>query len=1132
MSAVKVYKASAGSGKTFTLAVQYIRLLITSDPSEYLHTLAVTFTNKATTEMKDRILEQLYGIAHSLPKSDDYLNALHEDLKKSGKDMKDEQIREKCRQALHLILHDYSRFRIETIDSFFQAVLRNLAHELGLNAKLQIDLNDKQILSQAVDNMVDGIGKEQAPEMSGSKDMQEEATNTQPVTGSAPTAEEKAGVVSWIDNYVKEQIENADNWDVRSKIKDLASIIFKEEYMRREESFRDRINNEALLKEYRDKLYAIRNVQKQTLDEAVASLQKAINDFPHEVESVVSRGSWITNYLNKMKQGNYQDAEPTENQQNSLEDPKLMVKKKDQSNTALLSDLAPLAAAIKQTEQTRRECIRTINTIDLSIQHINPLRLLSQVEREVTSITNDSNRFILAKTPILLYRLIEGCDAPFVFEKMGTLFHNVMIDEFQDTSKLQWENFKVLLLESQSVGGSNLLVGDIKQSIYRFRNGDWHILKNIDNELKYSKTKIETLDKNFRSDVNIIAFNNAFFQIAAQLLDGQHDDESEESHLISEIYADVAQEWPAGKTPAGHVQIMLKKGKVEDWEEMMLEDLCQQIEQLHDGGLPYNQMCVLLRSRTNVRKLIDYVQSHLDVKMISDEGFKLYSSKTLNTLIAALRVVCYGKQDAISERFLVKEYLTMTNGENVSIEQYATAPLGEALPEEFTQRMFELKEYPLHELCEELYRILQLQRIQGEDAYVMTFYDELRAYLRNGTSDIQSFLEYWETDMKNKDIPACQVDGINIVTIHKSKGLQYHTVLMPFCNDDMESIRSSEMLWCDANDAPYDMLGSLPINGARGKFENSSYCNDYENERLQRRIEELNALYVAFTRAEHNLYVWGASSESTLNYATLIKGTIENGLTSGIADKTDACIEESNKGDDPILTWSLGTPVTSTKKKQATAQPDENRLSPHFDEQNVEFRSFNRRMDFRQSNEAEQFIRQQGDEMTAMLSDTTDGSAPFLPPTPSFIEQGKLLHEIFSHIETADQLGKVLQTYMNKGVLKNQSELQNTQRLIEKALSQPQAAKWFDGSYKVQNECEILHIDTTTGEQVNHRPDRVMISDNEVIVVDFKFGRPKPDQYIPQVQGYMNLLAEMHPDKQVTGYLWYVYQGKIEEVKA
>lgn len=1081
MPAVTVYKASAGSGKTFTLAIQYIRLLITLNPQEYRHTLAVTFTNKATAEMKNRILEQLYGLGKGLKSSEGYLNALRKGLEEEGIALSEEEIRQRCRTALRYILHDYSRFRIETIDSFFQSVLRNLAHELGLNARLQVDLNDKQILSQAVDNLVDDLGKE-------------------------PQSE----VLPWIDAYVKEQIENSDKWDVRDKIKSLSKIIFKEEYMRRDESFRQSISDEKRIKQYRDKLYRIKREATQLMAELAQQVDEALRAFPGDITQAVSRGTWIPTYRDLLLHGAYDEAEMTEKRYNDLQDCALLVKKKDQDNAALLAQLEPVRRVLWETETQRLQYVTLLNTIRLSLQHLNPLRLLNHIETQVTDISHEANRFILAKTPILLSRLIQDSDAPFVFEKMGTLFHNVMIDEFQDTSRLQWENFKVLLLESQASGGQDLLVGDIKQSIYRFRNGDWRILKHIEQELKHIAPTLHTLDTNYRSDVHVIRFNNAFFPLAAQHL--SQAGEGESHPIIQEIFSDVVQQWPKGKPEEGYVRIQLRTGKREDWPECMLSDMCQQIATLHAQGLPYNQMAVLVRSRTHVPQLIAYVQEHLpQVKMVSDEGFKLSNSLTLSLLIAALRWIDNGAQDPVAERYLVAHYSRDILGEARELPELTQIPLEEMLPERFVTRREELQQYPLHELAEEVYRLLLLERITDEDAYVLYFFDELADYLRNGTSDIHSFLEYWDSDLREKAIPPSAINGISIVTIHRSKGLQYHTVFMPFCDQPMEDVRADHIIWCDTGQEPFNTLGALPISSSSTLFEASAYRADYHEEQLQRRIEELNTLYVAFTRAEHNLYVWGNATGKKLTYATLLHDTLSH--TAMLAPST----QEEGEGVD---TWTYGQVVTQIDQADKP-HVSKNRMEPVYAEQPIRFHSHNRRLDFQQSNEAAQFIRQQADEIDEGARQTEDGL--------SYIEQGKLLHSVFESIQTAEQVEEVLQTYADRGIITQAKQQQRIAQLVKRALQHPQVRGWFDGQARILNECEIVHLDPQ-GHTVSHRPDRVMLTDQEVIIVDFKFGRPNPTKYIPQVQGYMALMQTMYPQHRIKGYLWYVYRNHIEEV--
>lgn len=1123
MPKVTIYKASAGSGKTFTLAVQYIRLLVTADPLQFRNTLAVTFTNKATAEMKSRILEQLYGIGQGLKESKGYLEALQKSLKKDDIEIADDEIRRRCKLALRYILHDYSRFRIETIDSFFQSVLRNLAHELGLNARLQVDLNDKQILSQAVDNMVDGLGKEG-----------------------------EAGVMPWIDQYVKDQLEDDKGWDVRERIKDLAKIIFTEHYMNRDKEFHDYLNNEELLKKYRKDLYALKAKADAMMKTVGEELDEAIRLYPGDIVKDINRGGgWILEYRDSLLNGNYVNAGFTETRLAGLQEPVNLVKKADKENAELIARLTTLCEKILECESYRKDCSSVANTVNLSVHHINPLRLLSCIEDEVTSITNDSNRFILAKTPQLLSNMIGDDDAPFVFEKMGTIFNNVMIDEFQDTSRLQWNNFKVLLLESQASGGSSLLVGDIKQSIYRFRNGDWRILKNIAGELRTNPPQFEELSNNFRSDTRIIGFNNAFFTRAAEILDRDNDE-----NIIQEIYSDVRQFWSKGKEESGYVRIMLKEDKnLKEWEDAMLDDMYQQICTLHEQGLPYKKMAILVRTKTNTPKIIQYLSERMPgVQMVSEEGYLLSSSVSLQMMIAALKVLLHGKSDPISIRFLVKHYMADVLELKTEIEDFVNIDPATILPSEFIEHQEELRQFPMQELCEELFRTLKLDRIKGDDAYVLTFFDLLADYLRTETSDIQSFLQYWEEDMCGKSIPACEVNGISILTIHKSKGLQYHTVLMPYCNSPMDDVRYDQILWCDSKKQPFNALGSLPINGSKNTFEQSEYQEDYHEEQLQRKIEELNALYVGFTRAEHNLYIWGDATGTTFSYSKLLNEALSTPLPFFEEDKDKGTpgephveFERTDIGGATVYTIPNAVPVCpkggigpiSPISPIKPTTPTTNRLKPDFEEQSIAFKSFNRHMDFRQSNDAEKYIHQAGEEAlyttdnleTPTNTDNTTNTAnpQNHPHELSYIEQGKLLHEIFSKVERADQLESALLSFKDKGMLTDAKQTDKIRRIFTSAINNPMAKHWFDGSYQVLNECEIVHLDEQ-GRQISHRTDRVMVSDDEVIVVDFKFGRHNPEKYEPQVQNYMNLLSQMYGDKKITGYLWYVYRNKIEEV--
>ena len=408
-SSLTVYKASAGSGKTFTLAIQYIKTLIEQESRHaYSHILAVTFTNKATAEMKDRILQQLYGIWKGLPSSANYLESLQKELRADSIELPEEEIRSRAGAALCHILHDYNRFRVETIDSFFQSVLKNLAHELSLTANLKVDLNDKEVLHAAVDRIMERLHL-------------------------TPT------VLNWILEYVNDRISNNERWDIAREVKSFAAWIFKEAYLAREHEMREVLRENKRIGELRTAL-------NYELHASLDIVQSAAANFRAEMEAwglgfdQFSRGNTIDTYLRRIEDGNMK-AEFGSTLQGYTEDAEKMLRKADRSVADLVEAAAHFSKLLAELRGFQTEQLVRHTSASLALKHLNPLRLLGVIDEEVTALNHENNRFLLAKTPILLHELIEENDAPFIFEKMGAFFHHVMIDEFQDTSTMQWKNF-------------------------------------------------------------------------------------------------------------------------------------------------------------------------------------------------------------------------------------------------------------------------------------------------------------------------------------------------------------------------------------------------------------------------------------------------------------------------------------------------------------------------------------------------------------------------------------------------------------------------------------------------------------------------------------------------------------------
>lgn len=1065
-----VYKASAGSGKTFTLAIEYIKLLVLSrDIDEFTHILGVTFTNKATTEMKDRIISQLYGIAHSLPGSDSYMDALRLSLQSEpDAPQNDAAIRQRCAMALHQILHDYSHFRVQTIDAFFQTILRGLAHELGLTANLQVEISDTEVLSEAVDRIVERLQDE-------------------PV------------VLDWLLSLVRDQIETGQRWDVTRRVKDFGRTIFNEDYLRRGDQLRTVLANKDFVEEFIGKLKKQVDDGEEFLRLKGQQIEQAFHDAGITYADFSNGQRILSGLVEKLKTGDMAEVELSATVQKWADDPLLMVKKADQTRRPDLIDAADIVSGLlAELVATLPKQQYTSNSARQALAHLKPLFLLDFIDHEVTEINAENSRFNLAKTPILLNRMISDSDAPFIFEKIGALLHHVMIDEFQDTSRLQWENFRALLLESYSRGGRNLLVGDVKQSIYRWRGGDWRTLGNIEDEVSPTP-QVLTLGMNYRSQRNIIQFNNDFFCAARAALDAVSQTEEallDEPSFFSRAYADVVQQCPANKPEEGYVRVQVLDREtyknIEDWEPTILDDLKTQVLQLHEAGLPYEQMTILIRKNYQSEAIIDAFASDASMPpIVSDEAFLLASCLPISLLVSALRIL-NNADDCVSAEFLHQQ------GVNVAwlMEQRERLHL-----------------IPLYELMECLYQQLDLQRFKGQDAYFMAFFDAVAEYLRTEASDLQSFLTYWDERLSQQAIPAGQVNGIRVITIHKAKGLEFHTVFLPFCNWELERDRSSSLLWCTPTESPFDALQLIPITPRAKITPNSAFARDYAEEHLLSRLDELNSLYVAFTRARSNLYIWAVGADLTVANRT-------------VGDLIACCVEEVE----------VGSPVTTYKQ---SVEQDVNRMSLQPDSTPVFMQSYNMNLQFRQSNRSKEFIQ------THPLSSqsSTEEFAPGRSESgqggeSSYLETGRLLHRVLQQIATADDIPSVLDSFEQEGLISGRAaggsavtvRRSDLERWLHQGLRNPKVSSWFAAGWELFRECSIVSLSQRGIPEV-HRPDRVLVSPDQqqVIVIDFKFGQPAP-AHEAQVLGYMNLLRQMMPDATVSGYLWYVYSGQVQKL--
>ncbi len=1081
-----VYKASAGSGKTFTLAVEYIKHLILN-PRAYRQILAVTFTNKATAEMKERILQQLYGIWQGDPASDAYLARIKEGVRgmkseklrmKNGGGDEDEELRRRAGMALQYMLHDYSRFRVETIDSFFQSVMRNLARELELSPNLNIELNNAEVLSDAVDSLI------------------EKLTPTSPV-------------LAWLLDYINERIADDKRWNVSNEVKSFGRNIFDESYIERGEALRECLRTPGTLKLYRD-------VLRELETEALEQMKGFYDQFEGELEGHAlvpedlkggARG--IGSYFRKLRDGKLSDKDVLNaTLQNSLADAKNWATKtsarKDDIIRLAESSLMPL---LQDAERLRPQNSRTINSCRLSLQHLNKLQLLNHIDEEVRTLNREHNRFLLSDTNALLHKLVREGDSSFVFEKIGANIRNVMIDEFQDTSRMQWDNFRLLLLEGLSQGADSLIVGDVKQSIYRWRNGDWGILNSLGEEKSQLNfpfpVRVETLKTNRRSETNVIRFNNQLFAAAVDYLNTLHLDELKEDCLpLKRAYADVAQESPKSEKRGYVKAAFLEPDEEHNYTEQTLLALGEEVENLLQAGVQQNDITILVRKNKNIPPIADYFDKELHLPIVSDEAFRLDASLALCMLMDALRYLSNPK-DRIAKAALITNYKLQiteeTEGET-DLNSILTEHPEKQLPEAFITRIEALRLMPLYELLEELFSLFGMSRIEKQDAYLFSFFDAVTEYLQSNSSELDSFIRYWDETLCNKNIPSGEVDGIRILSIHKSKGLEFHTVLIPFCDWKLENETNNQLVWCAPAEAPYNAISLVPVNYSTTMAE-SVYRPDYLHERLQLWVDNLNLLYVAFTRAGKNLILW-SKKEQRGTVSELLANTLPRiaGQGEGSWDR-EAAIYESG-----------ALCPSAVQSASATELPAANKLAQKPAKLPVHMESMLHDIEFRQSNRSADFI--------AGVDESESSQR--------FINRGRLLHTLFSAIGTEADIDDAINRLVFEGIIGRTETEEEIRRLTTRAFSLPQVKDWYSGEWTLFNECDIIWQEN--GELRTRRPDRVMMRNGEIVVVDFKFGKPNK-KYNKQVQGYMQLLVRMgYAAPNISGYLWYVEEEIIEKV--
>jgi len=1069
-------KASAGSGKTHRLTGEYLRLLF-SRPNNHTHILAVTFTNKATDEMKSRIVVELHRLASGKPSS--YLECLMQEFT-----MSESRIRGLSRGILETILHDYSAFNISTIDRFFQRTMRAFTREIGLAGGYNIEVEESTMLMEAVDLMLSELDK---PENSTLSD--------------------------WLLRYMQESIEEGQNWKIESQVYELAAQLTNETYKSLTAEEFAVIQDKEFLETYRQMLMRIirsyENELKKVGVKAVSIIQKhglQPSDFVGGSRSQffkleqIARGE-LPNLPNTF----FSFPDHLEGWSTKKTQPEIASKIADAYHNGLNDSIKEVI--------TRYSENLTYNTAKVILQNFYTLGILSDIKNRLRSLQQENNTLFLSDTTELLNHIIAGTDAPFIFEKTGTLLTHYMIDEFQDTSRMQWQNFMPLLRESLASGNFNLIVGDVKQSIYRWRNSDWRLLEEtVEEELHSENIRSHLLDTNWRSDAHIVRFNNAFFTNAAALLQEEVNrlmtenenpiPETSPNTQIRDAYAEVYQELPPHKKDSGgQVKItFLTEDEDQSWKEKALEQLPHEIESLQDQGFALKEIAILVRTNKEAVEVADRLLTYADqhpgghyrYDIISNEALLIGKAQAVKAVIALMRHF-QQPNDPTRRMLAIYEYERFRRhiAPEEAIKSY-TEHSGE-FPPELQAQIRALATLPFYEMIETFFSQTANALDEKENAHLQAFLDIALRFSTSRSGDLNSFLEWWDEKGHKKALfsPDNQ-DAIRLITIHKSKGLGFGAVIMPFLSWDTDhGSGKNHIIWCKPREAPFDKLRIAPLRYGK-RLTETIFREDYLEERRFTYIDNLNMLYVAFTRAKHRLIAYAPlplKPEKISNVSDLLWRSITSAPGPSqeemkeLVDLRNYFSEEKNcllYGDTKSVSKKESEEMIVTKTGQWHAIPIDNRLRMR---------------------------------LNGIGYFTDDGSRDY----------GTLMHAIVSNVITMADLPQAVEHKISEGELPEQERDEIVNKL-RGMLSHPAVAEWYSGKYTVLNERELLHP-----EWGFRRPDRVMIGSDEVIVAEYKFGELEEPKHLRQVEHYVRTIREMGFNK-VTGYLFYMKTGKLIRV--
>ncbi|WP_303316772.1 UvrD-helicase domain-containing protein [Flavivirga abyssicola] len=1014
-----IYNASAGSGKTYTLVKEYLKILFRSNNQEHFkRILAITFTNKAVAEMKERIIETLKGFSNKtiLVKPNSMFNAICEELQ-----MNPNVLHNKSEKLLNTIIHNYAAFDISTIDGFTHKLIRTFAYDLRLPLNFEVELDQDALLNEAVNSLIEKAGTNDA-------------------------------LTKVLIDFAIEKADDDKSWDVSFDFNKIAKLLVNENDIPFIETLKDKTLDDfkTLKAQLKKDLSSLENNIIQKAQSILALIEEAgleFNDFS---------GSYLPKHFKNLTNKKF-DLNFGAKWQEDIETKTLYPKRVTDTIASIIEEIQPqIASNFHET----KHMVFQLRFLKAFYKNITPLSVLNAINNELKGLKAEQNKMLISEFNTIISKEIRNQPTPFIYERIGEKFNHYFIDEFQDTSIMQWENLIPLLGNSLSTEtGNAMLVGDAKQAIYRWRGGkaeQFIGLFNNDNPFHIEK-HVENLPTNYRSFKAIVNFNNGFFNYLSSQIFSKKD----YKHLYENAHQNTFLE------DEGYVELsFLDIDKEDNRDELFSNNVLKTIHTCLKNGFRFEDICVLVRKKKEGVAIANYLGQQ-QIPIISSETLLINNSEDVRFINNILTLLIQPKNDEIKIEIL-NHLSTLFNIEdkhgfflkhiNLSISNLFES--FEAFNIFITSDL--LLQLPLYDLAETIVRAFNL--VESSNAYIQFYLDIVLDFSQKKGSNISGFLEYFDKKKESLSIvsPKGQ-NAVQIMTIHKSKGLEFPVVIFPYADLDIyKELDPKE--WFQIDKEKYAGFTHTLLNYSKD-FEN--YGDEghriYNDHQSEQELDNINLLYVTLTRPVEQLYIISTKDISS-------KGVPNNKKYSGLFINYLQYLDLWN---DSQSIYSFGDSKKTTESpsivKEANIQQEF--ISTAKETHNIKV------------------ITKSG-----LLWDTNQQEA---------IEKGNLIHNIMSEIKTKDDIDSVINDFINTSLITKEQTIE-LKRILIKIIEHPKLENYFSSNYTIYNERDII-----TKEGIILRPDRLVLnSKNEAVIIDYKTGI-EDKKHWQQLQSYQDVLEDM-----------------------